>query len=261
MRRVLLLIVVLAFSCQPPDHSQALKPIANQYVEAWNTGDFSDLDNIIHPDFVRYASPSTNSSAVGLDSLKSVIETFRTAYPDFNVELLDGIYTENRSVARWRLTATNTGPGAFPPTGKSIELDGITILDYSDGKIIKDWVSVDNLHFMSQLGFALVPPAPPLENDPVEVDADHYKLEFENDLVRILRIKYGPKEKSVMHDHYSGALVYLKDVKGQFTLPDGNTVQTSGKAGEVGWAPGGPHLPENTSNKAFELILVELKGK
>ena len=119
MRRLLILLVVLAFSCQPPDHSQALKPIADNYVEAWNTGDFSDLDNIIHPDYVRSASPTSNSSAVGLDSLKSVIERFRTAYPDLKVELLDETYTENRSVARWKVTATNTGPGAFPATGKS----------------------------------------------------------------------------------------------------------------------------------------------
>lgn len=261
MTRLLILMVVLAFSCQPRDHSQALKPIADNYVEAWNTGDFSDLDNIIHPDYVRSVSPTSNSSAVGLDSLKSVIGRFRTAYPDLKVELLDETYTENRSVARWKVTATNTGPGAFPATGKAVELEGITIFDYSEGKIIKEWASFDNLHFMSQQGFALIPPAPPLENDPVKVDADHYKLEFENELVRILRIKYGPKEKSVMHDHYSGVVVFLRDSKGQFTLPDGSTVQTSGKAGDVQWAPAGAHLPENTSNNVLEVILVELKGK
>ena len=31
--------------------------------------------------------------------------------------------------------------------------------------------------------------------DPVIVDSNHYKVEFENDQVRVLRIKYGPERK------------------------------------------------------------------
>jgi hypothetical protein len=33
----------------------------------------------------------------------------------------------------------------------------------------------------------------------VKVDPKHYKVEFENERVRVLRIKYGAGEKSVMH--------------------------------------------------------------
>jgi hypothetical protein len=38
----------------------------------------------------------------------------------------------------------------------------------------------------------------PAGKDPVKVDSKHYSVEFENDKVRVLRIKYGPGEKSVM---------------------------------------------------------------
>ena len=37
--------------------------------------------------------------------------------------------------------------------------------------------------------------------DPIVVDARHYSVELENDRVRVLRIKYGPGEKSAMHGH------------------------------------------------------------
>ena len=37
--------------------------------------------------------------------------------------------------------------------------------------------------------------------DPVEVNPRHYKVEFEKDRVRVLRISYWPGEKSVMHEH------------------------------------------------------------
>ena len=99
-----------------------------------------------------------------------------------------------------------------------------------------------------------------LAQDPVEVDSDHYKVEFENDQVRVLRITYGPNEKSVMHAHPEGVAVYLSDLKGQFTLPDGQTIEEEGKAGEAVWTEAGQHLPQNMTDQPFELILVELKA-
>ncbi|MFQ5845458.1 MAG: hypothetical protein ACE5JG_10785, partial [Planctomycetota bacterium] len=48
-----------------------------------------------------------------------------------------------------------------------------------------------------------------MAQDPVTVDPKHYKLEFENDQVRVLRISYGPHEKSVMHEHLPGVEVFL----------------------------------------------------
>lgn len=97
--------------------------------------------------------------------------------------------------------------------------------------------------------------------DPVKVDPKHYKVEFENDKVRVLRISYGPGEQSVMHSHPDAYAVFLTDIKGKFTLPDGKTIDNDSKAGATLWTPAGKHLPENTGDKPFELILVELKGK
>ena len=37
--------------------------------------------------------------------------------------------------------------------------------------------------------------------DAAKVDPKHYKVEFENDRARVLRINYVPGEKSVMHEH------------------------------------------------------------
>ena len=53
--------------------------------------------------------------------------------------------------------------------------------------------------------------AQPARTDPVRVDAKHYKIELENDRVRVLRIKYGAKEKSVMHSHPATVAIFLGD--------------------------------------------------
>jgi quercetin dioxygenase-like cupin family protein len=97
--------------------------------------------------------------------------------------------------------------------------------------------------------------------DPVKVDAKHYKVDTENARVRVLHITYGPHEKSPMHDHPDSVAVFLTDGQVKFTLPDGKTDEQSFKAGETRWTPAGKHAPENMNDKPFELVLVELKAK
>jgi hypothetical protein len=49
--------------------------------------------------------------------------------------------------------------------------------------------------------------------DPTKVAPDAYKLQFENDLVKVFRLHYGPRAKVLVHDHskYPAAYVYLND--------------------------------------------------
>jgi quercetin dioxygenase-like cupin family protein len=110
-------------------------------------------------------------------------------------------------------------------------------------------------------GAGLLTGAVATAQDPVKVDAKHYKVEFENDRVRVLRITYGPHEKSVMHHHPANVAVFLTDGQSRFTMPDGKTQDAPVKAGSVQWSEAGKHLPENVGDKPFELILVELKTK
>ena len=95
--------------------------------------------------------------------------------------------------------------------------------------------------------------------DAAAADPDHYKVVLENDQVRVLRISYGPHEKSVMHEHKPGVLVFLTDGEGSMTFADGRKEDFTFKAGGVGWENGTKHRLENTLDIPHELILVELK--
>ena len=99
-----------------------------------------------------------------------------------------------------------------------------------------------------------------LAQDAVKVDPKHYTVVSENDQVRILKVHYGPHEKSVMHSHPNLAAVFLNDAKGQFTFPDGKKQDFTAKAGEAQYEAAVTHLPENTGDNGTDLILVELKG-
>jgi quercetin dioxygenase-like cupin family protein len=100
-----------------------------------------------------------------------------------------------------------------------------------------------------------------LAQDATKVDSTHYKVEFENDQVRVLRISYGPGEKSVMHEHPDAVAVILSGGRFKMTDPDGKTEETTPKAGQAMWTPAVKHLPENVGDKSSELILVEIKAK
>jgi quercetin dioxygenase-like cupin family protein len=97
--------------------------------------------------------------------------------------------------------------------------------------------------------------------DAASVDAKHYTVAFENPQVRVLKVHYGPGEKSVMHSHRNSVAVFLTDTKGKFTFPDGKSEEFNKKAGDVIWNEATVHLPENTGDKAFDVVVVELKGK
>jgi quercetin dioxygenase-like cupin family protein len=118
-----------------------------------------------------------------------------------------------------------------------------------------------SLILAGMIGYGVAARAQPAggKADPVKVDPKHYKVEFENDKVRVLRITYAPGEKSVMHYHPDGVAVYLTDGKTRMTTPDGKSQDAPAKAGAAAWTPAGSHLPQNVGDKPFELVLVELK--
>jgi quercetin dioxygenase-like cupin family protein len=96
--------------------------------------------------------------------------------------------------------------------------------------------------------------------DAVKVDPKHYSVVSENNQVRILKVHYGPHEKSVMHSHPNTVAVFLTDAKGTFTFPDGKKQDFTVKAGDAQYSAAGTHLPENTGDKDMEVIVTELKG-
>ena len=90
-------------------------------------------------------------------------------------------------------------------------------------------------------------PAPVSKLDPVTVDGRHYKVELENEYVRVLRVHYEPREKGQTHEHIlNRVVVYLND-------------QPGAKADDARMAGAATHAEENASDQAADRIAVELK--
>ncbi|HTS31084.1 MAG TPA: hypothetical protein VMH81_34670 [Bryobacteraceae bacterium] len=83
--------------------------------------------------------------------------------------------------------------------------------------------------------------------DPLKADPRHYSLVFENDQVRVLRVRFGPHEEGVRHEHVlNHIVVYLND-------------QARGKSGDVRLDEPMTHNEQNPLDHSVERIAVDLK--
>jgi hypothetical protein len=101
---------------------------------------------------------------------------------------------------------------------------------------------------------------PAVGQDPVKTDPAFNHVEFENERVRILRIRLGPGQKDSLHEHPAGVAVTLTDQHVRVTGADGVSRELRRKAGEARYLEPSVHRIENLSEAPYETILVELKG-
>jgi hypothetical protein len=111
--------------------------------------------------------------------------------------------------------------------------------------------------------------APPAHaQDPLKVLPDNYRLEFENDVVKVVHVVYPAKAKLTAHEHPKGstAYVYLSDsgpiVFGHFNLSYGAITRPPVVAGAVrlGRAVDEVHEVENPNEIPSEFLRVEFKA-
>jgi len=83
--------------------------------------------------------------------------------------------------------------------------------------------------------------------DPTVVDQRHYKIEFENDQVRVLRVHYEAHDEGARHEHLlNRVVVYLND-------------QPGAKADDVRMSGPAVHTEQNASDQPADRIAIELK--
>jgi Uncharacterized conserved protein, contains double-stranded beta-helix domain len=94
--------------------------------------------------------------------------------------------------------------------------------------------------------------------DAVTVNPKIVSLEYENDTIRVLRVKFATHDRLEMHSHPSLVVVALTPNSRRIFLPDGTQRDTQAKSGEVTWREPGTHAVENLGD-AFESIEIEFK--
>ena len=95
--------------------------------------------------------------------------------------------------------------------------------------------------------------------DALKLDSKHYKLEFENDQVRVLRMKLGAHQATPVLEHTrSSVAIFLTDEAARTTDSNGVAASVTHKAGEVIREIPSTQKIENISDAPLEVVLVEL---
>jgi steroid delta-isomerase-like uncharacterized protein len=121
--------------------------------EAFGQGKAEVVDELLHSDFVCWDPNSETGEIRGAQTIKDEIEYFRNAVPDLTYTVEDQIAEGDKVVTRY--TASGTHQGEFfgvAPTDNSIEMTGITIDRFEEGRLVEEWPEYDLLGAMRQVG-------------------------------------------------------------------------------------------------------------
>lgn len=118
--------------------------------EAFNKGNLSILEEVIHPEY-QYWSP--DSQLKGIGQLREFIQAFRNSFPDLNLQVDDFFSSNDRTCTAFTLKGTHEQDFmGIPATKKSVEVQGMVMSRIKDNKILEDREILDNLTFFQQLG-------------------------------------------------------------------------------------------------------------
>jgi len=138
-----------------------MKEIARRgAAECWHWKNMDALDDILAPEYTVYVGGQP--AYVGRDAMKDQVQQAQAAFPDVNVEVDDLLAEGDKVVARFTFRGTHTGTyhmpqGDMPPTGRKVEVTGIIIFRFQDGKIIENREVLDNFGMLQQLGIIPTP--------------------------------------------------------------------------------------------------------
>jgi predicted ester cyclase len=144
------------------DANKAL--IRRAYDELLEQGNFDNIEDIVHSEFVDHTNPPGWDADRG--GLLRLCIYFRSAFPDIKVAF-DDVVAEGDTVMH-RQTMRGTHLGEFfgiPPTGNRVTYTGCHLWRVRDGKVIEHHATNDDLGMLRQLGAI---PAKETPADPVQ---------------------------------------------------------------------------------------------
>jgi steroid delta-isomerase-like uncharacterized protein len=123
--------------------------VALKFYEVYNSHNLDLLDEILGADYVGHVNAHDIN---GAEAAKGFIGGFIEGIPDAHYDVVETLVIESKVITRWICTGTQTGNFfGSAPTGKDIDVTGITIFEIIDGKINQLWNNWDQFTLVQQL--------------------------------------------------------------------------------------------------------------
>jgi nogalonic acid methyl ester cyclase / aklanonic acid methyl ester cyclase len=137
--------------------------IVRQVIEAFNTGDISNVSEFISPQYFNHESQvdPVRGQLRGPEEFIDTVENLRIAFPNLRHEEQATIAQGDMVVSIINVTGRHTGNFfILPPTGNDISYEAVHLYRIGeDGKIVEHRAIRDDLTFLAQLG--VVEPSSP----------------------------------------------------------------------------------------------------
>jgi steroid delta-isomerase-like uncharacterized protein len=126
--------------------------VRREVEEALSGGNLGVLDELIADEYVSY-DPAAPEPIRGREAYKALIAGYRQGLGEaLAVRIDDQIAEGDKVVTRWTARGRHDGElFGIPPTGRQVEITGISIERLEGGRIVEDWVNWDALGLMRQL--------------------------------------------------------------------------------------------------------------
>ena len=125
--------------------------------EAWSEGDLEVVDEILSEDFVSH-NTGAREDVRGPEGYKELIATYRSAMPDFSLEVEETVVEGDRVALRFSMRGTHEGElMGIDPTGTEVDGSGLVVAHFDDGRIVEAWEYADQLGLLQQLGVVELP--------------------------------------------------------------------------------------------------------
>ena len=113
-----------------------------------------DLDKINETNFdANITMIYAPENVVGIPDFKAYYQNFVTGFSDVKFTIVDAFGQGDKLVKHWNFKGTHSGEFfGVPATGKTVDIDGVTLVRMKDGKIAQEQDFMDNLSFFQQLG-------------------------------------------------------------------------------------------------------------
>jgi steroid delta-isomerase-like uncharacterized protein len=132
------------------EHNKAV--VRRLFEEVINKGNLSVADELFTPNYEHH-DPSSPDFGRGPESAKKRATLYRNAFPDLRMTIEDIIAEGDTVMVRWSSRGTHKGElRGIAPTGKQVNVSGVTIARLSNGKLAEAHVNWDALGLMQQLG-------------------------------------------------------------------------------------------------------------
>ena len=131
--------------------SEVNKAVVHRWVEAFNEGNLDAVDELVTDSYIRH---DPNAPEVrGPEEEKRLIVMYRSAFPDLHFTVEDMVAEGDKVATRIGISATHRGELlGIPPTEKQLAFTAMELYRIANGKIDEQWVNVDTLGMMQQIG-------------------------------------------------------------------------------------------------------------